>query len=452
MNEGIREQATGVVAQGITTSTDAPAPNASFILPEGRPPPGINLVLGLQHVLSMFGATVLAPVLMGFDPNTAILMSGVATIIFYLLVRGRVPSYLGSSFAFIAVVNAATGYAGVGPNPNIAVALGGIFAAGFVYTLIGGLVILVGPRFLDILFPPEVTGTIVAIIGLTLASTAAHQIGHGGVDLAVAMLTVVVVCCTAVYSTGMPRRVPILIGALFGYLAFYVTHNVFGFGAPLEFQSVVAAPWIGLPTFHRPVFDAHAVAIIAPVTLVLVVENLGHVKAIGGMIGRNLDGSLGRAFLGDGIATMISAGSGGTGVTTYAENMGVMRLTRNFSSSTMLIAAVIAMLLGFCPKFGAVVKTVPMPVLGALSLIVFGLITATAGAIWQEAQRQRKADFGEIRTLITVGIPMVMAAGGFTITIAGHDIGSLATATLAVICLYHLLSLGTPRQPDIGRQ
>jgi uracil-xanthine permease len=427
-------------------SSGAPARDASFIPPEGRPPVGVNIVLGVQHVLSMFGATVLAPVLMGFDPNTAILMSGVATILFYVIVGGRVPSYLGSSFAFIAVVNAATGYAGGGPNPNIAIALGGIFAAGVVYTLIGGIVLVTGPRFLDVLFPPEVTGTVVAVIGLTLAGTAVHQIGHAGAAVTVAILTIVVICGIAAYAGGVAQRLPVLIGAVFGYIASFVANNVLGLGAPIDFAPLRAAAWIGLPQFHQPAFDPAAIAIIAPIALVLIVEGLGHLKAIAGMIDRNLDGSLGRAFIGDGIATMISAGSGGTGVTTYAENMGVMRLTRNFSSSTMLIAAAIAILLGFCPKFGAMVRTVPSPVLGALSIIIFGLITATAGAIWQEAQRRQKADFGDIRTLMTVGIPMVMASGGFAITIAGHDIGSVSTATLAALCLHHLLA----RHPTPG--
>jgi uracil-xanthine permease len=414
------------------------------ILPEERLPTGPTILVGLQHVVAMFGATVLAPLLMGFDPNVAIFFSGIATLIFFVLTGGRVPSYLGSSFAFIGPVLAATGAAvAAGPNPNIGLALGGIIAAGALYSIIGLIVMAAGHGWIEKLMPPVVTGAIVAAIGLVLAPIAinsASGIGPGNADGTafarwIALITVVAVGLFAVYAPGLARRIPILLGAIVGYLVYFIAANLMGLGPAIDFSRIGAAAWVGLPNFAAPVFDLKAMVLIAPVAIVLVAENLGHIKAIGAMTGRSLDPLLGRAFLGDGIATMVSGAGGGTGVTTYAENMGVMAITRIYSTALFIAAALIAILLGFSPKFGALILTIPGPVLGGLSIVVFGLIAATAGRIWVE----NRVDFSKARNLITVAVALVLGAGNFKLTVAGFTLDGIGTATFGCIILYHLL-------------
>jgi putative pyrimidine permease RutG len=413
------------------------------IMPEERLPLGQTVVLGLQHVVAMFGATVLAPLLMGFDPNVSILFSGIATLIFFLIVGGRVPSYLGSSFAFIGPVLVATGATVGAPNPNIGLALGGIIAAGVLYTVIGVVVAFAGHRWIERLMPPVLTGAIVAAIGLVLAPIAINSASGITPSNAngdafsrwIAILTVAAVAAVAVYAPGMWRRLPILVGAAVGYVAYLILANGLGLGAPIDFSKVAAAPWFGVPNFTSPVFRAEAITLIAPVAIVLVAENLGHIKAIGAMTGRDLDPYLGRAFIGDGVATMVSGSFGGTGVTTYAENMGVMAVTRIYSTVVFVVAALIAILLGFSPKFGALIQTIPGPVLGGLSILVFGLIAATAGRIWVE----HGVDFSRARNLITVAVALVLGAGNFKLSIAGFTLDGIGTATFGAMLLYHAL-------------
>jgi putative pyrimidine permease RutG len=405
------------------------------VAPDERLPWGQTAALGLQHVVAMFGSTVLAPLLMGFDPNTAILFSGLGTLIFFAVTGGRVPSYLGSSFAFIAVVIAATGYAGQGPNPNLGLALGGIFACGLVYGLVGLVVTLAGHRWIEALMPPVVTGTIVAVIGLNLAPIAVKGINASGFDTAIGLLTVVAVGMVAVHARGTWRRLPILLGGLIAYGLYAVLANGLGLGRPIDFAPVAAAAWFGAPHMAAPVFDGHAMVLIAPVALVLIAENLGHLKAVGAMTGRNLDPWIGRAFLGDGIATMVAALGGGTGVTTYAENIGVMAVTRIYSTLMFPIAAAIAILLGFSPKFGAAILTLPGPVLGGLAIVVFGLIAATSGRIWVE----NRVDFAEARNLVTAGVGMTLGAGDLALDLGGFSLGGIGTATFGAIILYQLL-------------
>lgn len=413
------------------TLKTAPGP----VMPDERLPVGQTMVLGLQHVVAMFGATALAPILMGFDPNLAIFFSGVATLIFFVVVGGRVPSYLGSSFAFIAVVIAATGYAGTGPNPNLGIALGGIIAAGALYALIGIVVAAVGSAWIERLMPPVVTGAIVAAIGLNLAPIAVKGISGSPLDTWVGLLTVAAVGAVAVYARGQWQRLPILIGGGIGYLVYLILANGFGLAKPVSFSGVAAASWFGLPNFQRPVFEPSAMWLIAPVAIVLVAENLGHVKAIGAMTGRNLDPYLGRAFIGDGLATILSGFGGGTGVTTYAENMGVMAVTRIYSTLLFVAAGLIAILFGLSPKFGALILTIPGPVIGGLSVVVFGLITAAAGRIWVEG----RVDFSRARNLLTAGIAVVLGAGDLTLKLGAFALGGIGTATFGAILIYHLL-------------
>jgi len=404
------------------------------IAPDERLPAAQTLALGAQHVVAMFGATVLAPLLMGFDPNVAILFSGVGTLIFFVLVGGRVPSYLGSSFAFIAVVIAATGYTGSGPNANLGVALTGIIAAGLLYVVIGAVVMIAGYRWIDVLMPPVVTGSVVAVIGLNLAPIAVKGISGNALDTWVGLATIVAVGLVAVRAPGLARRLPVLLGGLAGYAIYLVCTNGAGLGKPIDFGAVAAAPWIGLPHFQAPVWNTNAIALIAPVAIVLVAENLGHIKAVAAMTGRNLDPFLGRAFIGDGLATIVAATGGGTGVTTYAENIGVMAVTKIYSTLLFVVAACVAIVLGFSPKFGALIMTIPGAVLGGLSIVVFGLITATGARIWV----QNRVDFSRARNLVTAAVTLTLGAGDLALKIGGFTLGGIGTATFGAIILYQL--------------
>ncbi len=418
-----------------------------IIAPDERPTWGQSIFLGLQHVLAMFGATVLAPILMGFNPNTAIFFSGIGTIIFFFIVGGRVPSYLGSSFSFIAVVLTATGFAsgfkGTGLNPNIGVALGGIIMAGVVYAIIGLIVIFTGYKWIDILLPPVVTGAVVAVIGLNLASVAVGEASTSSFDTIMAIVTILAVAAIAVYAPGALRRLPVLLGGVIGYLIYLLLANGFGLGKAIDFSGVTSVAWVGLPNFSTPTFNGTAIGLIAPVAIVLVAENTGHVKAVAAMTGRSLDKYLGRAFLGDGLATIVAGIGGGTGVTTYAENIGVMAVTRIYSTVVFLIAAVVALLLGFCPKFGALIHTIPLGVLGGLTIVLFGLIAATGGRIWV----QNRVDFSKSRNLVTVAFALTVGAGNFFINIGSFTLSAIGFATFGAIILYQILREREP-QPE----
>jgi uracil-xanthine permease len=413
------------------------------IAPDERLPAAQTVALGMQHVVAMFGATVLAPLLMGFDPNVAILFSGIGTLIFFVAVGGRVPSYLGSSFSFIAVVIAATGYAGAGPNANLSVALGGIVAAGIVYTAIGLAVMKVGYGWIETLMPPAVTGAVVAVIGLNLAPIAVKGIAGSTFDTWIGIATIVAVGIVAVRARGLARRLPILLGGLAGYALYAILTNGFGLAKPIDFTTVANAAWLGLPRLSFPVWNTQAIALIAPVAIVLVAENLGHVKAVAAMTGQNLDRYLGRAFVGDGLATIVAGAGGGTGVTTYAENIGVMAVTKIYSTLVFVVAALTAIVLGFSPKFGALIMTIPGPVLGGLAIVVFGLITATGARIWV----QNAVDFSRARNLVTVAVTLTVGAGDLALKIGGFSLGGIGTATFGAIILYQLLGDDRPESP-----
>ena len=416
-----------------------------IIAPDERLPWGQSILVGLQHVLAMFGATVLAPIIMGFNPNTAIFFSGIGTLIFFLIVGGRVPSYLGSSFSFIAVVIAASSYSGKGLNPHIDVALGGIIAAGVVYAIIGLIVIFTGYKWIENLMPPVVTGAVVAAIGLNLAPVAIADVSGSQFDTWMGLITLLAVALIAAYAPGALRRLPILLGGVIGYLIYLLFANGFGLGKPIDFTNLNNAAWIGLPNFTAPSFHPGAMALIAPVAIILVAENLGHVKAVAAMTGRNLDPYLGRAFLGDGVATIVAASGGGTGLTTYAENIGTMAVTRIYSTVIFIIAAGVAILLGFCPKFGALIATIPSGVIGGLAIVLFGLIAATAGRIWV----QNGVDFSKARNLITIAVALILGAGNFVLNIGGFALGGIGTAAFGAIILYQLLREREPQPEEV---
>ncbi len=422
-----------------TEKPTATLTDGGVIGPDERLPWGQTTVMGVQHLIAMFGATVLAPILMGFDPNVAILMSGIGTLIFFVMTGGKVPSYLGSSFAFIGVVIAASGYQGPGPNANIGVALGGIIACGLLYTLIGALVQVIGTGWIERLMPPVVTGSVVAVIGLNLASIPIKNMAPTNFDAWMQGITFVSVALVAVFTSGMVQRLLILMGLIVASVIYAVLTNGLGLGTPMDLSGIASAAWFGLPNFAAPVFEAKAMSLIAPVAIILVAENLGHIKAVTAMTGKNLDRYLGRAFMGDGIATMVAGSAGGTGVTTYAENIGVMAATKIYSTAIFLVAGCMAILLGFSPKFGALIQAIPLPVMGGVSIVVFGLIAIAGAKIWVD----NKVNFSDNKNLLVAAITLILGTGDYTLKFGDFAFGGIGTATFGAILLYALLNRRT---------
>ena len=407
------------------------------IAPDERLPLSQTIAMGLQHVVIMFGSTVLAPLLMGLNPNIAVLMSGIGTLVFFFIVGGQVPSYLGSSFAFIGVVIAATGYSGSGPNPNIGIAMSGVVACGVVYALIGLIVMKTGVKWIEKLMPPVVTGAVVMVIGLNLAPVAVKGMGTTSFEHWYATAALLIIGFAAVYLRGFLQKLLMIVGILISYVVYWMLTNVLGFGKPIDFSAIQNAAWLGVPEFTAPVFDIDAIVLIVPVVVILVAENLGHIKAVNVMTHRNLDPYIGRAFFGDGIATILAGFAGGPGVTTYGENIGVMAAIRVEYTLIFPVAACFAILLGFSPKFGAVIQSIPGPLLGAVSVVVFGFIAAAGARIWVES----KVDLSTTRNLIVVAITLIVGTGDFSLTIAGFNLGGIGTATLAAIGLNLLFAL-----------
>lgn len=395
-------------------------------------PPLQSAVLGIQHAFAMFGATVLAPLLMGFNPNLAILMSGICTILFFFITGGRVPSYLGSSFAFIGVVAAATGHlTGSGANPNLSVALGGIVTCGILYAFIGVIVMITGTRWIEKLMPPVVTGAVVMIIGLNLAPVTIKNVAGQPFEMWMALLTVLCMGSVAVFTKGLVQRLLLLIGLLLSYFIYALLTNGFGLGKAIDFSQIAAAPWFGLPSFSHPTFQTNAMLIIAPVALILVAENLGHIKAVSAMTGENLTPQLGKAFIADGLATTLSGSVGAPGMTTYGENIGVMAVTRVYSTLVFVVAGIFAVFLGLSPKFGAIISTIPTAVLTGASIVVFGLITIAGAKIWIE----NKVDFSQNHNLVIAAVTLIMGAGNFELSFGSFNLGGIGTATFVAIAL-----------------
>ncbi len=416
--------------------------HGGVIAPDERLPWPQTAVMGVQHVIAMFGATVLAPILMGFDPNIAILMSGIGTLIFFVITGGKVPSYLGSSFAFIGVVIAASAYTGKGPNTNLGVALGGIIACGVVYTVIGFIVQAIGTDWIERFMPPVVTGSVVAVIGLNLASIPIKNMASSNFDSWMQVVTFVSVALVAVMTRGMVQRLLILVGLIVASVIYAVLTNGLGLGKPMDLSGILNAAWVGAPAFSAPVFSGSAMLLIAPVAIILVAENLGHIKAVTAMTGKNLDQYMGRAFIGDGVATIVSGSAGGTGVTTYAENIGVMAATKIYSTAVFLVAALIALVLGFSPKFGALIQAIPLPVMGGVSIVLFGLIAVAGAKIWVD----NKVDFSDNKNLLVAAITLVLGTGDFTLKFGQFALGGIGTATFGAILLYALLRGKKPGQ------
>ena len=411
--------------------------------PEDRLPLVKLVPMGIQHVIAMFGGTVLAPLLMGFDPRVTLFFSGIGTLLFLFLTGLKVPSYLGSSFAFIGPILAVTG----GNAAKIPYALCGIAGAAVLYALAAVATIRWGPSWIDRLMPPLVTGSVVAIIGLNLAGTVVSdainndltiKTGSDWTRLMIAAVTFLTAALVSMRLRGFLQMLPILVGVIVGC----AVAAVCGMLDPQNIARVATAPWIGLPPFQTPAFSWGALVTIAPVFVVLVAENKGHIAAISSYMGRDLNPYLGRAYLGDALATLVSSFGGGTPQTTYAENMGVMAMTRVYSTHNFIAAALIALLLGLCPKFGACIETIPNPVLGGITLLIYGIIALMGIRIWMDA----KVDFTRHKNLAVAGASLIVATGLGTkgLTVAGMNIAGIALGTVLALVLNWILSIGDP--------
>jgi uracil-xanthine permease len=386
------------------------------------------LGLGAQHILAMFGSTALVPVLIGFPVTTTILFSGIGTLLFCLITRNRVPSYTGSSFAFIAPVIAAKAHGGV------PAALGGILCAGVALFLVGLIVDRAGYRVIELLLPPVVTGAIVALIGLNLAPVAKDQFTA---QAGIALFTLAAILLMGVALRGLLALMSVFGGVVAGY-AFA------GILGKVDWTKVHEAAWFGLPDFTTPTFNGHAILLIVPsVLLVLVAENAGHVKAVAAMTQRNLDPLIGRSLMADGVATTLAGAFGGAGTTTYAENIGVMGLTRVYSTLAYIIAGVIAIVLSLMPKFGAVISAIPVGVLGGAVTVLFGMIAVLGARIWIEG----RVDFRDPVNLATAAVALIVGAGNYTLTWGDYQFGGIALGTLGAIVVYQVLRRFRPAGP-----
>ncbi|KNX39204.1 uracil-xanthine permease family protein [Luteipulveratus halotolerans] len=375
--------------------------------------------IGAQHVVAMFGATFLVPLLTGFPPATTLFFSGVGTLLFLVITAGRVPSYLGSSFAFIAPITAAKA------DHGIAGALGGVVLAGIVLAVIGAVVHAVGAGWLRAVMPPVVTGAIVALIGLNLAPAAKANFVKAPLT---AFVTLAVVVLVTVLLRGLLGRLSILIGVLSGYVVALLRGEV-------DLDPISGAHLVGLPEFTTPTFHLSVVGLFVPVVLVLVAENIGHVKSVAQMTGRDLDPVSGRALLADGVATTLAGFGGGSGTTTYAENIGVMAATKVYSTAAYWVAGGCAVLLSFSPKFGAAISTIPAGVLGGAATALYGMIGLLGVRIWVE----NKVDFGNPINLFTAAVALVIGIADYTWTVGDLEFAGIALGTAAALLTYHVM-------------
>ncbi len=385
--------------------------------------------IGAQHVVAMFGATFLVPVLTGFPPSTTLLFSGIGTLLFLIITRNRLPSYLGSSFALIAPITAAAASHGQSS------ALLGVVAVGLLLLIIGVIVQLAGTRWLDLLMPPVVAGAIVALIGFNLAPAAKNNFVAAPVT---ALITLLAVIITAVAFRGLLGRLSIFVGVIVGYLAALIRGEV-------DFSAVAAAPWIGLPQLQAPANPITNPALwlvlpaFLPVVLALVAENVGHVRGVAQLTDPSVNKLTGRALIADGLATMIAGSGGGSGTTTYGENIGVMAATRVYSTAAYWVAGLVAIVLGLSPKIGAVINTVPAGVLGGVTTALYGLIGIIGVKIWLD----NRVDFGRPTNQFTAAIALIIGVGDFTLSGGTMSLAGIALGSIAAIVVYHLMTLIT---------
>lgn len=367
---------------------------------------GKTILLGLQHTFTMFGATVLVPILTGLDISVALFMSGVCTLIGHFIMKNRVPVYLGSSFAFIAPIGAAAAMAASkGLTNELAYATGGIVVAGLIYVVIAALIYFFGVEKVISFFPPVVCGPIIMVIGLKLAPTA---IDMASGNWFLAIVAFVVVVGVNIFAKGFLQIVPVICGLIVGYIVAALTGNI-------DFSAVSEAAWIGLPNFTLAKFDFEIIMVVAPVAIATVIEHIGDVIAIGATVEDDFtkDPGLHRTMIADGLMTSLSALFGGPANTTYSENTGVLALTRVWDPLVMKIAAVFAILLGGIPKLAAIVDTIPDPVVGGISIVLFGMIAAVGARTLVE----NKVDFVKSRNLIIAAVILVLGLGGAVLPI-----------------------------------
>ncbi|GAA4623284.1 uracil-xanthine permease family protein [Cellulomonas oligotrophica] len=415
------------------------APGA-VVAPGERLAWGRTVGIGMQHVVAMFGATFLVPLITGFSPQTTLFFSAVGTALFLLLTRNRLPSYLGSSFAFIAPIGAATASGGQ------SAAVGGILVTGLALVAVGVVAHVAGTRWIDALMPPVVTGTIVALIGFNLAPAAwgsCTDDGCTGFRAApvTGLVTVLTIVLVTVLFRGILGRLSILVGVLVGYAVALVRGEV-------DLSVVADAPLVGLPTFVAPTVDLAVLGLFLPVVLVLVAENVGHVKSVAAMTGQDLDPLVGRALMADGLATTLAGVGGGSGTTTYAENIGVMAASRVYSTAAYWVAAATALLLSMSPRFGAVVATVPDGVLGGAATVLYGMIGLLGARIWV----QSKVDFSSPTNLVPAAVALIVGIADYAFTAGALEFRGIALGTAAAIGLYHLMRVlgrwrGTTEEP-----
>lgn len=396
------------------------APGA-VVAPEERLSWGRTIGIGMQHVVAMFGATLLVPTLTGFPVNTTLLFSGLGTILFLLITRNRLPSYLGSSFAFIAPLSASQQY-------GIAAQAGSILVTGLVLAAVGVAVKIAGRRVLDAVMPPAVTGAIVALIGLNLAPNAAENFASQPL---VAAVTLLVILLATVAGRGMVSRLSILLGVVVGWVFAALTGNL----GDDAVAAIDATPWVGLPEFHAPSFNVSAIAVALPVLVVLIAENVGHVKAVSEMTKRDLDDLAGDALIADGLASTLAGGFGGSGTTTYAENIGVMAATRVYSTAAYWVAAFTAILLAFVPKFGALIFTIPTGVLGGACIVLYGLIGMLGVRIWMD----NKVNFNNPVNLTAAAVALIAGIGNLTLTVGGVSLEGIAWGSVGIIVAYPIM-------------
>ncbi|WP_317367687.1 solute carrier family 23 protein [Bifidobacterium pullorum] len=374
--------------------------------------------IGAQHVVAMFGATFLVPILTGFDPSTTLFFTAFSTALFLLINKNVLPSYLGSSFGFIAPITAVTT-----ANKGLAVASFGIMITGLLLAVIGLLVHFAGAKWIDIIMPPVVNGAIVAIIGFNLAPSVWNNFQ---VAPDTALVTLIAVLLISVLFKGLVGRLNILLGVIVGYI--YAC-----FRGQVDFAAVEEAAWVGLPQFHLPEADFSVLPMFIPVVLVLIAENVGHVKSVAQMTGRDYDDKMGTALFADGLGTAIAGFGGGCGTTTYGENIGVMASTKVYSTAAYWFASGFALLLSLCPKFGAIINTIPAGVLGGVTTLLYGMIGMMGVRIWVD----NKVNFDKSLNVMTAAIVMIIGIADFTFAIQGVQFNGIAIGTIAVLVAYH---------------
>jgi uracil-xanthine permease len=404
--------------------------------------------IGAQHVVAMFGATFVFPLIMGLDPNLAIMMSGVGTILFLLIVNGKVPSYLGTSASFVGGVIAVRAQ-----SDSDAAVLGAILVSGVVLALVGLLIHFAGARVVNNVLPPAVTGAVVMLIGFNLAPVVAGVYWPQDQWVGLATMAFVVVCSVAL--RGFWARISILLGLIFGYLLSVLLDVTSGqITSPdgagtvsthdrINFDTVGQADWFGFPHLTFPTFNFNYALLVLPAVIALIAENAGHVKAVSAMTKRDLDPVLGRAIAADGIATVVATSVGGSPTTTYAENIGVMAATRVYSTAAYYVAAIVAILLGLCPKFGALVNIVPGGVLGGITVVLYGMIGLLGAKIWKE----NRVDFANPINLVPLAAGIIIAIGNVTLKITDtFSLSGIAFGAIVAVVGWHVARALAPAE------